>query len=180
MKNNSCGQTLKWYVYSDVFFIQSYFVIVYKWLYPLFLYNILYIFFQAYLSALQNEDALDTHDNHLLMWSPWTRIEKWQKSFLLIYLNTVFLLKQLFMYERKARLMNCNYGPSLISNLQFLKKPGNKPVIRFDSGCLRITPARLRLAGCNSHTRPHKTNNLYILFYVNHLDYRTHIGHKWN
>ena len=128
MKNNSCGQTLKWYVYSDVF-IQSCFVIVYKLFYPLFLCNILYIFFQTYLSTLKNEDALDTHDNHLLMWSPWTRIEKWQKSFLLIYLNTVFLLKQLFMYERKARLMNCNYGPSLISNPPFLKIPGNKPVI---------------------------------------------------
>ena len=70
MKNNSCGQTLKWYVYSDDFFIQYYFVIVYKLFYPLFLYNVLYIFFQAYLSALKNEDALETHDYHLLMWSP--------------------------------------------------------------------------------------------------------------
>ena len=49
------------------FFIQSYFFIVYKLFYPLFLYNILCIFFQAYLSALKNEDALDTHDYHLLM-----------------------------------------------------------------------------------------------------------------
>ena len=70
MKNSSYGQTLTWYAYSDVFFIQSYFVIVYKLVYPLFLYNILYIFFQAYLSALKTEDALDTHDYHLLMWSP--------------------------------------------------------------------------------------------------------------
>ena len=61
--------------------------------------------------------------------------------------------------------MNCNYGPPLISNHQFLKKPGTKPVIRFDSGCLRISPARLRLAGGNSHTRPHKTNNLYIVVF---------------
>ena len=66
MKNNSCGQTLKRYAYSDVF-IQSYFVIVYKLFYPLFLYNILYIFFKAYLSALKNEDDLDTHDYNLLM-----------------------------------------------------------------------------------------------------------------
>ena len=52
------------------FFIQSYFVTVYKLFYPLFLYNTLHIFFQAYLSALKNEDALDSHDNYLLMCSP--------------------------------------------------------------------------------------------------------------
>ena len=92
MKNNSCGQTLKWYAYSDVFFIQAYFVIVYKLFYHLFFSNnMLHIFFQAYLSALKNEDALNIHENHLLMCSPLTRIVKWQKPFLLIYLNTVFL-----------------------------------------------------------------------------------------
>ena len=73
-----------------------------------------------------------------------------------------YFLNQLFMQYRKPRLINCNYGPSLIRNLQFLKKPGNKPVIRFDSGCLRTIPARLRPAGDNYHTRPHKTNNLYL------------------
>ena len=40
---------------ATIFFIQSCFVIVYKLFYPLFLYNILYVFFQAYLSALKTK-----------------------------------------------------------------------------------------------------------------------------
>ena len=41
--------------------------VFYKVFNPLVLYDILYIFFQTHLSAFKNEDALDAHDNHLLM-----------------------------------------------------------------------------------------------------------------
>ena len=87
--------------------------------------------------------------------------------------------------------MNCNYRPSQISNLQFLKKNENKQVIRFDSGYLQNTPSPLRLAGGNYHIALTKRITytyilvllitsifIYMYIFAEHVNKKKHILKK--